>query len=158
MSGWVTIICSRSRELLNKSSVSLSNRDPNALTLAQSASMVISKGRPLQNAFGPILNALVQAMSSTAINLRNKALRGLGSIVTVDPDVLAQVSRAQRFEEWANLQPPVKQAIDGRLSDPSASVRDAAVELIGKYVVQKPALASEYYPHLAQRVTVSARS
>ena len=48
----------------------------------------------------------------------------------------------------------VKQAIDERLSDSSAAVRDAAVELIGKYVVQKSSLAAEYYPDLALRVSV----
>lgn len=52
----------------------------------------------------------------------------------------------------------MKQAIDERLSDSSAAVRDAAVELVGKYVVQKPSLAVEYYPHLALRVSVSVSS
>ena len=53
----------------------------------------------------------------------------------------------------------MRQAIEDRLSDSSPSVRDAAVELVGKYVVQKPKLAAEYYPHLALRVAVcSCRS
>ncbi len=43
------------------------------------------------------------------------------------------------------------------MSDSSPAVRDAAVELVGKYVVKKPSLAAEYYPHIALRVTVSVR-
>ncbi|KAK1921174.1 hypothetical protein DB88DRAFT_92041 [Papiliotrema laurentii] len=115
--------------------------DPNASNAANAACIAVSRGRPLQNAFGPILNALVSTMGVSLINLRSKALRGLGTIVTVDPDVLSHAS--------------VKQAIDERLSDSSAAVRDAAVELVGKYVVQKPSLAVEYYPHLALRVSDS---
>jgi cohesin loading factor subunit SCC2 len=34
-------------------------------------------------------------------------------------------------------------------------VRDAAVDLVGKYIVQKPALAAEYYRHIAERIEVS---
>ena len=83
-------------------------------------------------------------MGVSTILLRSKALRGLGSIVTVDPGVLSQAS--------------VQRAIDERLADASPFVRDTAIELIGKYVVQRPALAAEYYPQLALRVSVSRRS
>lgn len=37
----------------------------------------------------------------------------------------------------------------------SPGVRDAAVELVGKYLVQKPELAMQYYPQIALRVMVS---
>lgn len=37
----------------------------------------------------------------------------------------------------------------------SPGVRDAAVELVGKYLVQKPELATQYYPQIALRVMVS---
>lgn len=52
-------------------------------------------------------------------------------------------------------QPYVKQALEDRLADPSPAVRDAAVELVGKYIVQKPSLAIDYYPLISARVTVS---
>lgn len=38
--------------------------------------------------------------------------------------------------------------------DSSPAVRDAAVELIGKYVVQVPELASDYYEKIADRILV----
>lgn len=80
-------------------------------------------------------------MDFQAVTLRSKALRGLSAIVQVDPDVLALSN--------------VRRAFEARLSDPSPAVRDSAVDLIGKYVVQKPNLAEEYYPFIALRVLVS---
>lgn len=55
----------------------------------------------------------------------------------------------------ADLQPTVRQGIEDRLSDSSPAVRDAAVELVGKYVGQEPSLAADYYPQIALRVNVS---
>ena len=49
----------------------------------------------------------------------------------------------------------MKLALEDRLSDGSPAVRDIAVDLVGKYIVQKPALAMEYYRHIADRVDVS---
>jgi cohesin loading factor subunit SCC2 len=51
--------------------------------------------------------------------------------------------------------PSVKEALEDRLSDGSPAVRDIAVDLVGKYIVQKPTLATEYYRHIADRVEVS---
>jgi hypothetical protein len=45
--------------------------------------------------------------------------------------------------------------LEDRLSDGSPAVRDIAVDLVGKYIVQKPTLATEYYRHIADRVEVS---
>lgn len=52
----------------------------------------------------------------------------------------------------------MREAIEERLADSSPAVRDAAVDLIGKYVVQKAELALQYYPHIALRVTDSGLS
>ena len=38
--------------------------------------------------------------------------------------------------------------------DNSSAVRDAAVELLGKYVVQRPELAGDYYERIADRILV----
>ncbi len=52
----------------------------------------MARGRSLQAAFEPILHALVGLMDTPVVALRSKALRGIGNIVTVDPDVLGMVS------------------------------------------------------------------
>lgn len=41
------------------------------------------------------------------------------------------------------------------MHDSSPAVRDAAIELVGKYVVSRPDLASEYLPQICERITVS---
>lgn len=50
----------------------------------------------------------------------------------------------------------VRRAIESHLLDSSPQVRDAAVELIGKYMIDSPTVASEYYPKIAERIAVSA--
>jgi cohesin loading factor subunit SCC2 len=77
----------------------------------------------------------------SAVALRTKALKALSLIAAVDADILAQ--------------PAVRAAFESRMSDPSPAVRDAAVDLVGKYVVERPELAVEYYPQIALRVSVS---
>lgn len=70
----------------------LTSGDPAAAINAANASIAIARSRPLQSAFGPILGALVATMGVLTIALRSKALKGLSTIVTVDPDVLSNVS------------------------------------------------------------------
>lgn len=48
----------------------------------------------------------------------------------------------------------VRRAIESHLLDSSPAVRDAAVELIGKYVVEFPHLAGNYYEQIAERIAV----
>ncbi|ORX35130.1 hypothetical protein BD324DRAFT_633983 [Kockovaella imperatae] len=109
-----------------------------SLESARSAVIGLAKGRALQGAFDRILDALVLSMGSTVIGVRGKALRGLSGIVGIDPTLLSHST--------------VRRAIESRLEDPASSVRDAAVELIGKYVVRNPSVAAQYYPPLVGRV------
>lgn len=51
--------------------------------------------------------------------------------------------------------PNVRRAIESHLLDSSPQVRDAAVELIGKYMIESPIVADEYYPRISERVAVS---
>lgn len=48
----------------------------------------------------------------------------------------------------------VRNAIEIHLLDHSTAVRDAAVDLIGKYMIDSPVVAREYYPRVAERVAV----
>ncbi|KAJ7211043.1 hypothetical protein B0H12DRAFT_389308 [Mycena haematopus] len=92
----------------------------------------------LRNSFQPILNVVLVALDAPAIFMRTKALRALGQIVTSDPSVLAE--------------PNVRRAIESHLLDNSPAVRDAAVELIGKYMIESPEVAGDYYSKIADRM------
>ncbi|KZS93606.1 hypothetical protein SISNIDRAFT_485224 [Sistotremastrum niveocremeum HHB9708] len=86
----------------------------------------------------PALSVVIVASDASAVTMRTKALRALGQIVTSDP----QIFRNSK----------VRTAIEQHLLDNSPQVRDAAVELIGKYVQQIPELADDYYARIADRI------
>ncbi|KAG9101090.1 Sister chromatid cohesion protein 2 [Ceratobasidium sp. 370] len=92
----------------------------------------------LRNAFEPILGAILMSLDAPAVFMRTKALRALGLIVTKDSSILKQSN--------------VRRAIESHLMDSSPAVRDAAVELIGKYLVLSPELVDDYYPQIANRI------
>lgn len=52
----------------------------------------------------------------------------------------------------------MRNAIESHLLDSSAAVRDAAVELIGKYMIDSPVFASDYYQKIADRIAVRGAS
>lgn len=49
----------------------------------------------------------------------------------------------------------MEQAVKGRFWDNAISVRSAAVDLVGKYVLERPEFTSQYYPMIAERILVS---
>ncbi|KAG6831056.1 hypothetical protein H0H87_006298, partial [Tephrocybe sp. NHM501043] len=91
-----------------------------------------------RNSFQPILTIILMALDAPPIFMRTKALRALGQIVTSDATILATMN--------------VRRSIESHLLDSSPAVRDAAVELIGKYMVDSPEVAGDYYPKIADRI------
>ncbi|KJA17973.1 hypothetical protein HYPSUDRAFT_205707 [Hypholoma sublateritium FD-334 SS-4] len=92
----------------------------------------------LRNSFNPILGVILMALDAPAIFMRTKALRALGQIVTSDASILSM--------------PNVRRGIESHLLDSSPAVRDAAVELIGKYMIDSPEVAGDYYQKIADRM------
>lgn len=92
----------------------------------------------LRNSFQPILNIILTALDAPPIFMRTKALRALGQIVLSDATILST--------------PGVRRGIESHLLDSSPAVRDAAVELIGKYMVDRPEVAGDYYQKIAERI------
>ncbi|KAG2144172.1 uncharacterized protein EDB93DRAFT_1154179 [Suillus bovinus] len=92
----------------------------------------------LRNSFGPILNVVLLALDAPAVFMRTKALRALGQIVNSDSSILAASN--------------VRRAIESHLLDSSPAVRDAAVELIGKYMIESPEVVGDYYTKIADRI------
>ncbi|KAI0078215.1 ARM repeat-containing protein [Panus rudis PR-1116 ss-1] len=92
----------------------------------------------LRGCFNPILNVVLLALDAPPVFMRTKALKALGQIITSDPTILSMHN--------------VRNAIEGHLLDSSPAVRDAAVELIGKYMIDSPEVAADYYPKIAERI------
>lgn len=49
----------------------------------------------------------------------------------------------------------MQKGVHGRFLDQSTSVREAAVELVGKFILSRPELTSQYYDMLSERILVS---
>ncbi|GJE95924.1 sister chromatid cohesion protein-like protein [Phanerochaete sordida] len=92
----------------------------------------------LRHYFNPILNVVLTALDAPPVFMRTKALKALGQILTSDPTILGHDD--------------VRRSIESHLLDSSPAVRDAAVELIGKYIVDFPHLAGKYYRQIAERI------
>lgn len=87
-----------------------------------------------------LLAHVLRACEGAVIAFRQKALKGLASIVEQDPSIF--------------LQEDVRVAVEKRLMDSSAAVRDAALEMLGRYVVYRPELAQEYLSKIEERINV----
>ncbi|KAF8648994.1 hypothetical protein AX16_006108 [Volvariella volvacea WC 439] len=92
----------------------------------------------MRSSFQPILGVILMALDAPPIFMRTKALRALGQIVTSDATILSATN--------------VRRAIESHLLDSSPAVRDAAVELIGKYMIDAPEVAGNYYQKIADRI------
>lgn len=80
-------------------------------------------------------------ISENSIAIRTRAIKCLANIVEVDPLVLKR----------KDMQIGVNQ----KFLDQAISVREAAVDLIGKYVLNSEELIDQYYDIISQRILVS---
>uniref|UniRef100_A0A3P9HG22 Nipped-B protein n=1 Tax=Oryzias latipes TaxID=8090 RepID=A0A3P9HG22_ORYLA len=94
--------------------------------------------RPFAQSFDIYLTQILRVLGESAIAVRTKAMKCLSEVVAVDPSILAR-SEMQR-------------GVHGRLMDNSTSVREAAVELLGKFVLSRPQLTEQYYDMLIERI------
>jgi len=74
----------------------------------------------------------------TSVNIRTKAMKCLTMIVEVDPGVLG-------LKE-------MQLGVSHSFLDHSTSVREAAVDLVGKFVLSRPELIDKYYDMLSTRI------
>uniref|UniRef100_A0A672MJM6 Nipped-B protein n=1 Tax=Sinocyclocheilus grahami TaxID=75366 RepID=A0A672MJM6_SINGR len=94
--------------------------------------------RPFAQSFDIYLTQILRVLGESAIAVRTKAMKCLSEVVAVDPRILAR-SDMQR-------------GVHGRLMDNSTSVREAAVELLGRFVLSRPQLTEQYYDMLIERI------
>jgi len=53
------------------------------------------------------------------------------------------------------LQPDVQGTVHGRFHDSAISVREASIDLVGRFLTVQRGLTAQYYPMLAERILVS---
>uniref|UniRef100_A0AAY5EM34 Nipped-B protein n=1 Tax=Electrophorus electricus TaxID=8005 RepID=A0AAY5EM34_ELEEL len=98
----------------------------------------LASTRPFSQSFDIYLTQILRVLGESAIAVRTKAMKCLSEVVAVDPSILAR-SDMQR-------------GVHGRLMDNSTSVREAAVELVGRFVLNRPQLIEQYYDMLIERI------
>uniref|UniRef100_A0A0X3NT48 Nipped-B protein n=1 Tax=Schistocephalus solidus TaxID=70667 RepID=A0A0X3NT48_SCHSO len=94
--------------------------------------------RPFSQSFDVYLSQICKLLSESSVAVRTKALRCLSAVVEADPGVLARCD--------------IELAVRSRLHDSSTSVREAAVDLLGRFLVCRPELTAQYYPMLSDRI------
>ncbi|KDP27227.1 hypothetical protein JCGZ_19926 [Jatropha curcas] len=88
--------------------------------------------------FDKILHMLLASLRENSPVIRAKALRAVSIIVEADPEVL----RDKR----------VQLAVEGRFCDSAISVREAALELVGRHIASHPDVGLQYFEKVAERI------
>ncbi|MBW0481416.1 hypothetical protein O181_021131 [Austropuccinia psidii MF-1] len=99
---------------------------------------MISKTQGLKAIADLFLERILVTLASSSATFRSKAIKALALVVAKDETVFFKES--------------VRQAIGNRMLDSSPAVRDATIELVGKYVVNRPDLAVAFLPQISARV------
>ncbi|CAJ0573496.1 unnamed protein product, partial [Mesorhabditis spiculigera] len=81
---------------------------------------------------------LYGVISEPIVALRTRAMKCLTQIIEADHAVLGI--------------PEVQSAVQARMVDPNAQVREATIELLGKYLLSRPDFIPKYYPILLERI------
>lgn len=118
----------------NQTSTSFLSNDRNVhimSTLAASSELSLS--------FPRLLGVLLRLMGDNMATLRKLALKAFLQVVNVDPSLM--------------LQPLVRKEVSRCFHDDAISVREAAVNLVGDYVLQSPNLAAAFHSSLIERMT-----
>ncbi|KAF7803063.1 sister chromatid cohesion protein SCC2 isoform X1 [Senna tora] len=88
--------------------------------------------------FDKILHMLLASLRENSPVLRAKALRAVSIIVEADPEVLGDKR--------------VQSAVEGRFCDTAISVREAALELVGRHIASHPDVGFKYFEKIAERI------
>ncbi|KAF9964489.1 Sister chromatid cohesion protein 2, partial [Mortierella alpina] len=122
----------------NKGRSSKSRSTATRKCASQSAAYLTSR-QQLFSSFDMLLSRILRSLEGGAVALRAKSLKALSLIVTGDYAVLAQHD--------------VRRTIALRLQDQSPSVRDAAIDLVGKYMLQDALIRKAYYEIVSDRIS-----
>eukprot|EP00804_Cyclotella_cryptica_P016499 CCRYP_004721-RA/>CCRYP_004721-RA protein AED:0.03 eAED:0.03 QI:72/1/1/1/0.85/0.75/8/2037/1257 len=92
----------------------------------------------LSTSMPKLVGVLLRLMSDAMASLRKLSVRAILQVVNVDPSLMTN--------------PLVRKEVSRCFHDPAISVREAAVSLVGDYVIQTPSLASAFHAPLLERI------
>ncbi|XP_062106529.1 sister chromatid cohesion protein SCC2 isoform X2 [Humulus lupulus] len=106
--------------------------------LVKKVTLALGQNNSFSRGFDTILNMLLVGLREHSPVIRAKALRAVSIIVEADPEVL----RDKR----------VQLAVEGRFCDSAISVREAALELVGRHIASHPDVGLQYFEKVAERI------
>uniref|UniRef100_A0A182MZ11 Nipped-B protein n=1 Tax=Anopheles dirus TaxID=7168 RepID=A0A182MZ11_9DIPT len=98
----------------------------------------LASKRSFSQSYDKYLQKIILVVREPVVAIRTRAMKCLANIVEVDQLVLAR----------RDMQMGVQQ----KLLDTAISVREAAVDLVGKYILSDPDLIDQYYEMISQRI------
>lgn len=108
---------------------------------AELISQYLASKRSFSQSFDRYLRKILVILCENTIAIRTKAMKCLAMIVEADPAVLARMD--------------MQIGVNRSFLDQSTAVREAAVDLVGKFVLSRPDLIDKYYAMLSNRILVS---
>ncbi|XP_046684148.1 LOW QUALITY PROTEIN: nipped-B-like protein [Homalodisca vitripennis] len=105
---------------------------------AELVSRYLASKRPFSQSFSTYLKHILTVLTESSVLIRTKAMKCLTMIVEVDPAVLGLKA--------------MRNGVNYSFLDHSTSVREAAVDLVGKFVLSRPELIDKYYDMLSARI------
>lgn len=105
---------------------------------AQLIAQYLASKRSFSQSFDKYLQKIILVVREQSIAIRTKAMKCLAMIVEVDPSILKRKD--------------MQMGVNQKFLDTSISVREAAVDLVGKYVLTSPDLIDQYYDMLSKRI------
>nr|XP_010923594.1 sister chromatid cohesion protein SCC2 isoform X2 [Elaeis guineensis] len=105
---------------------------------AKKICLALGQNNSFSRGFDKILSLLLASLRENSPVLRAKALRAVSAIVEADPEVLCDKR--------------VQCAVEGRFCDSAISVREAALELVGRHIASHPDVGLKYFEKVAERI------
>ncbi|XP_022750718.1 sister chromatid cohesion protein SCC2-like isoform X2 [Durio zibethinus] len=100
--------------------------------------LVLGQNNSFSRGFDKILCLLLVSLRENSPVIRAKALKAVSIIVEADPEVLGDKR--------------VQVAVEGRFCDSAISVREAALELVGRHIASHPDVGLKYFEKVAERI------
>ncbi|CAG0895763.1 unnamed protein product, partial [Darwinula stevensoni] len=101
-------------------------------------SRYLASKRSFSQSFSMYLRQILRVLVEPAIAVRTKAMKCMAMIVEADPTVLA----------LKDMEAGVRHSF----LDASTSVREASVDLVGRFILSRPSLIDQYYDMLSARI------
>ncbi|XP_017489313.1 PREDICTED: nipped-B protein-like isoform X2 [Rhagoletis zephyria] len=98
----------------------------------------LASKRPFSKSFDGYLKKIILVVNEPSIAIRTRAMKCLANIVEVDPMVLRRKD--------------MQMGVNQKFLDAAISVREAAVDLVGKFVLSNEELIDQYYDMLSTRI------